>query len=563
MVVTTSSTSGVIFEIFNIKIRLTEIVVLFLLWSILLNLFLVTRLHDIENEHSIHDLSANSQSAVTFTASDRNIKISKKLPKDIQPKKKKKDNTNILLRCESYGGPSDEVAADVVYWRPDPPSNKQFHSIYKNKEKGTEKYFVYEPDLAGFSNVRIAFETVVALAKATGRTLVLAPKAPVSHLDHQHPEGVRSYWHKDFFDISNIPLITMEDYLNRVAMKGQLHNATGEVSFPPYNRTDWDNHLSDQAESQLFFNWLSESTFAIDWLRDQCIIPFPVDNDPKRIDAMNSAMQGILKADNNNGPSERVSSYNGNPIPVNSSMYDRLREMLASRTRFCEYNSNYQEAHSIFMTGQETTGSRPLIQFFGYTFFESWEHDLQMKRYIRDHLRFSDIIQCAAARIVEGIREIATKVGDGNNDHGSFDTMHVRREDFKGLNVYKDGVVEPDQIVTEQYFEPQRTVYIATDENDKAFFEPLHQHHTILFLHDFDHLIKDIDPNYYGLIEQLVCAKGDKFVGTYYSTFSAYINRVRGYHAQKTRSTAALKGSINSEYMGHNGNFRDVMKVSP
>jgi GDP-fucose protein O-fucosyltransferase len=563
--VATSPAGATILEIFNIKIRIKEVIVLFLLWSILLNVFLVTRLHNIESQHSVHDFNVNSQSA-NFR-SDRNVKFTKLL-QDVQLTAKRKENgDNVLLRCESFGGPAGDAATDIVYWKKDAPSKQQFHSIYENKGNEAEKYFIYEPDGAGFSNVRISFETVVALAKATGRTLVLSPKTSFSHLEHQHPEGVRSYLYTDYFDISNIPFISMEEYLNRVAMKGRLRTAKGEVTFPPYNRTNWDDRLSSsgnagQIELQTLFNWLSESMLAIDWNRDQCIIPFPLENDPKRVYVMDTVMKEVQK-DDKNGFSERISSYTGNPVPVNSTMPDRLREMLAYRNRFCTYNATYQEAQSIYLTSEEKTGSRPLIQFFAYFFFESWEQDLQMKRFIRDHLRFSDIIQCAAARIVEGIREIASKVGDGNNDRGGFDTMHIRRNDFKGLFVYKDGILEPDQIVTDQYFESQRTVYIATDENDKAFFEPLHRQHTILFLQDFDHLIKDIDPNYYGMIEQLVCAKGDKFVGTYYSTFSAYINRVRGYHAQKSRSAEALIGSINSEYMGHNGNFRDVMKVSP
>jgi hypothetical protein len=140
--------------------------------------------------------------------------------------------------------------------------------------------------------------------------------------------------------------------------------------------------------------------------------------------------------------------------------------------------------------------------------------------------------------------------------------MHIRRGDFKGLAFYKNGIVDPNDIIASNYFQPQRTVYIATDEIDLAFFEPLDRNHTVLFISDFHHLIEGIDPNYYGMIEQLVCAKGDKFVGTYYSTFSAYINRLRGYHAQKSRSSKAMQGSLNSEYMGHDGYFRNVMKVS-
>jgi hypothetical protein len=546
-------------KISNINIRLREVLVLFLIWSVLLNLFLVSRLQTVESGHSLHSIHSDSQRSAQLDSYHQNRDISQQK----QPSKKQRDD-GALLKCESYGGPSNRAAIDdIVYWRADPPLHKQFHSIYEEKNGETEKFFIYEPDDAGFSNVRITFETVVAVAKATGRTLVLAPKMIFHQLYFNHPEGWRSYAFTDFFDISGIPTIPMETYLKRFAMTGKIHNATGEVSFPPENRTNWDvgtSEAGNRKNSLPLFTWLSESLVSIDWNRDKCIIPFPSEHDVGET-KLNEAMRDLLN-DKNDTDLTRIQSFAGNPIPVNSSMKDRLRESLANRRKFCYYNETFQNAQSIYMDGHEYTGIRPLIQFFAYTFFESWEQDLQMKRFIRDHLRFSDIIQCAAARIVNAIREIAKNAGgDGNNMEGGFDTMHIRRGDFKGLAYYKDGIVEPNDIVTAKYFKPQRTIYIATDETDIAFFEPLRQHHTVLFLNDFHHLIADIDPNYYGMIEQLVCAKGDKFVGTYYSTFSAYINRVRGYHAQKSQSSQAKQGSLNSEYMGHKGQYRKVMRV--
>ena len=50
------------------------------------------------------------------------------------------------------------------------------------------------------------------------------------------------------------------------------------------------------------------------------------------------------------------------------------------------------------------------------------------------------------------------------------------------------------------------------------------------------------------MIDQLVAAKGDTFVGTYFSTFTGYINRLRGYHAQARALPGYLDGTINSFY---------------
>ena len=85
------------------------------------------------------------------------------------------------------------------------------------------------------------------------------------------------------------------------------------------------------------------------------------------------------------------------------------------------------------------------------------------------------------------------------------------------------------------------------------------QHYNLLFLDDFMHLLDGVHPNFYGMIEQLVVARGDKFVGTYYSTFTAYVNRIRGYHAQKNKLPGHLQGALNSDYAGHRDNYRDVL----
>ncbi len=38
-----------------------------------------------------------------------------------------------------------------------------------------------------------------------------------------------------------------------------------------------------------------------------------------------------------------------------------------------------------------------------------------------------------------------------------------------------------------------------------------------------------MNPNMLGMLDQIVCTRGDIFVGTWFSTFSAYIIRLRGY----------------------------------
>jgi len=74
----------------------------------------------------------------------------------------------------------------MVYWN-DIPSDSNFVSPfhpsriprddstadYNEEQEEEEKFLSFEPDRAGWNNMRMSFETVVVLAAATGRTLVI------------------------------------------------------------------------------------------------------------------------------------------------------------------------------------------------------------------------------------------------------------------------------------------------------------------------------------------------------------------------------------------------------
>jgi hypothetical protein len=172
---------------------------------------------------------------------------------------------------------------------------------------------------------------------------------------------------------------------------------------------------------------------------------------------------------------------------------------------------------------------------------------LWLKRFVRDHLRYVDEIQCAAARIMATVHQAAYHPID--NPSGAYDTFHIRRGDFQ--QQYKDVITPADVIYsrnTINWMPDNRTVYVATDEKDMTFFEPLAKHYNLLFMHDFKHLLTNINPNYFGMIDQLVASTGEVFVGTFYSTFSGYINRLRGYRAQHRKDDGYELGFINSYY---------------
>ena len=126
-----------------------------------------------------------------------------------------------------------------------------------------------------------------------------------------------------------------------------------------------------------------------------------------------------------------------------------------------------------------------------------------MKRFIRDHVRYIDEVQCAAARVVNAIREHARKRDPTKNPQGIFDTFHIRRGDFQ----FKTTRIEADEIYdrTKDELQPNSTIYIATDERNKKFFQPLRDQYDILFLDDFSHELQGINTNYYGMYLLVYC----------------------------------------------------------
>ena len=88
------------------------------------------------------------------------------------------------LDCVRHGGPDD--TSEFVYWQ-DIPQDSQHISPFHRKRKGhtdREQYLTFEPDNGGWNNIRMGMETILALAFAMGRTLVLPPEKEVSAMLH-------------------------------------------------------------------------------------------------------------------------------------------------------------------------------------------------------------------------------------------------------------------------------------------------------------------------------------------------------------------------------------------
>lgn len=54
--------------------------------------------------------------------------------------------------------------------------------------------------------------------------------------------------------------------------------------------------------------------------------------------------------------------------------------------------------------------------------------------------------------------------------------------------------------------------------------------------------------NYFGMIDQLVSSRGKIFFGCWFSTFTGYIDRIRGYHSVKDKLPGYKSGALPTTY---------------
>lgn len=347
------------------------------------------------------------------------------------------------------------------------------------------------------------------LAHATGRTLVLPPRNKLNHL-----KGAYSF--EDFFNMDainiyqeGIDIISMEEFLRREALPGNLDDVGCTSSdcalLPPESRIDWNG----QNVVDLYL-YLERIGTVPQWniYPPECALVIP------RTDSDGNVDKNQLKEVDSNQP-------------------------------ICTYN--HAESGKVLHLN-----TRILAPFYSFILFEDETQGLFAKRFIRDFLHYKHEVLCASARIIHAIEDYAASMGLPTE----FYSMHIRRGDFSIQ--YPEGAVSAEDLLLQ--FEAdgipeKKLIYIATDEKDKSFFQPFKDKYHAVFLDDFAAHFDSIDSVYYGLLDQLVASTGELFFGTWPSTFSSYINRLRGYYSVK--DGVDTFGKINSFYFSKDR--KDIM----
>ena len=358
-------------------------------------------------------------------------------------------------------------------------------------------------------------------------------------------------------EYAGLNVIHMEDFLEIVLTGRFVDPTTLKPMFPPKNRTNWNGASWTSIDKLNDFLRNNITNSIVRWDPNSCLAAFPQSTDPKD-------MKELLKLEEKLQAwqySDSYEKYIDRPVPVDGKALKRLKENSAGRSKLCIYTRELQEQDwlhfPVMQDNEEKT--RFLVYFYGFLFFQDWRQDLWVKRFIRDHVRYVDEIQCAAARIVQALRKRASK----HNQNGEFDTIHVRRGDFK--KYYEYTMAEPKEIYAKlkRNIPEKATLYVATDEKDKSFFDLFRKHYDVVFMDDFMHLLEGINPNFYGNIDQLVSSKGRIFYGCYSSTFTGYINRLRGYHTDAMQLPGYEQGITPSYYYIEGEDILDMRHYYP
>jgi len=394
-----------------------------------------------------------------------------------------------------------EIQDATKFWRDLPFDREYYQDMCHQKTGGKshEKYLSFEYDHGGWNNIRMGYETTLVIAMATCRKLVIPPEQDLYLLNKDAKKRKHSFW--DFYDFDALnaafpgAVIKFEDFVEveRANLKPLPDNLGGKLRGP--------GERGGQIHGPVW-DYLRDTSLVRKWDGATNCLYFPEDSNIREFDKLPQHEKDYVKQ----------KCRKKKPILIDQEFDDALLVHLPVST---------------------SKGYRLLVHFYGFVFFADREEDKHFKRLIRDNMHYTPEIFCFATEVIEAMQRYSRKQGHG----GKYNSFHIRRNEFQ----FKEAWVDADHIlgVSKDVMDKGFPVYIATDEKKRDFFKPLTDYYDVKFLDDFlkdEGVLEGVNKNYFGMIEQIVAANGETFIGTWWSTFTGYINRMRGYMGRVDRS---------------------------
>ena len=384
-----------------------------------------------------------------------------------------------------------EIYSFMKYWS----GGFDCYSSPLKDRRRIKRYVVFEPDLGGWNNIRMALEIVILFAHTTGRILVLPPNAVLYLLARNSRWGENKSSLSEYYDLlslmKGIEMMPMNQFLTDVALPGYLKYPLPNNDTTLVRKPLWD--------------YLSTACFSRDWSVGKYFFGFNILGDS----------DGATKV--------RFGKINES-LPSSS----RLRKISLNRT-LITYDRDMHEQKAIFFSGRDS--NRLLTHFYAFLYWEDQWLDRFYKRYVRDRLRYRNDIFCEATRvlrcIIEDLQEIGVHVnhtmisvnGEGVAEEEATDhpvqhdplpivSYHIRRGEFqqKQTRIAASDILRNTLPLIGVPASRSSFVYIASDETNSTFFEPFfNQFKHVRFLSDYTERagLSKINQNHLGMIEQV------------------------------------------------------------
>jgi hypothetical protein len=361
------------------------IIFLLLMLTGLSNIILFHKFHAIETQAAVS--WRNDNSAEVNISAEPNVDKPMKAEKTITKNASKIQSTSqhkvmaegqehhpiAGLSCADHGGPDDESVSEMIFWS-DIPSD----SDYKSPFYDNDKYITFEPDGGGWNNIRMAYETILVLAHAMGRTLVLPPENKMYLLGKGGGGHKKEFSFNDFFHLDSIAMehkgfniITMEEFLKRRGVTGQLKNLeTGVAELPPGGITNWNGkNMRD------IFGYLRKvGKYPHGWNPNDCIAAIPSSKGPQAVDELQTMFDDIFALKYGPVPNPEK-DFVDDPAAVDGETVHRMREMLSGRNKICIYDQELQDQELLHFKVDHSEKARMLTHFYSFVFFQDWVSD--------------------------------------------------------------------------------------------------------------------------------------------------------------------------------------------
>ena len=395
--------------------------------------------------------------------------------------------------------PPRESCASIIermrYW-----SRGETHASPYASYGPSRKYLTFEPDAGGWNNIRMAFETLAVLAHATGRVLVMPPPQRLYLLKVTHEGNKRAHHGVDAF----LDFDALRGALEVISISQFLNETIQDVK----TRT----HLKSLAERATNGGVIARRQLR-EWMRRHA------DVEPRW------------------APLKECVAFG--PCSTHNKYRHLTADKFCTHTRRVRYvDQRFAGAPWVHMTTNASHGYRMFTHWYTFLLFDDGVTDLYYKRFGRDRLKYKDEVFCAAGRVVDALSRASAT--------GKYQAAHIRRGELQFVSVRISCEEWRDALLSFGY-ETDEVLFVLTDEKDKTWFAPLEAAFAkIYYLRDFAEEVADLyDPNALGMVEQVVAsAKPCRlFTGTFFSTFSGYVARLRAYygHAADTFFYAAPK----------------------